>query len=98
MKIDTEKTAKFFSDFKSIWGGIFLLLAGLAFASDYRNDNRYMKIAAGDKIVQRVEISALQQRVEELEIQKSFEKDPQKIKMLDALINIKKSKMELLRK
>ena len=90
MNIDTKKVAGFMGDFRTIWLGGLMLVAGAAWAGDLR----WMTVADASKIAVQVEISSLQQKVEELEIQKVYESDPQKLKMMDALINITKSKID----
>ncbi len=94
MNIDTKKVSGFFGDFKTIWLGVVLMITGVAWAGD----TRWMQVSDAGRIIVQIELSTMQQRIEELEIQKIYEEDTKKIKMLDALINIKKSKMDTLLK
>jgi hypothetical protein len=90
--MNLEKTAKALGDWRTIWLGVLMLISIAAWAGD----SRWLQIADGGKIVVQVELSSMQRSVEELEVQKVYETDPQKIKMIEALINIKKSKMDAL--
>jgi len=92
MKLDTKTLSGFFGDFKTIWFGVVLMVTGAAWAGD----TRWLTLADASIIVVQIELTNMQQRVEELEIEKIYVDDPKKLKMIDALINIKKSKMDAL--
>ena len=93
MDINTQKVASFFGDFKTIWIGFALIIAGAAWAGD----QRWLTLAEADTITLKIEINTLQQRIEELNIQKSFEDDQKKKDMLQALIDNKESRIQTLK-
>ena len=88
-----KKVSTFFADFRSIWAGVLMVLAAVAWAGDAR----YMLKNEADNIAYKVEVGQIGSRIDELEIEKAYEKDPQKVKMMDALININKNKIETLK-
>jgi len=85
-----EKAAKTMGDWRTIWVGVLAIVSVPAWAGETRGRLK----PGGEKIVIQGQLSSMQDRIEELEIQKAYETDPQKVRMLEALINIKKSKME----
>jgi len=87
-----KKIASIFADFRTIYLGIIILLSGAAWAGDAR----WMKKEDGVKIVTIITLSRLQERAEELEIQRGWETDPVKIKVLDSLIKIKRSRIDVI--
>ena len=87
-----QKVANFMANAKTIWGVVLLFISVAVWAAD----GRYLQIADGGKIAAQIKLDSLQQGIEELTVQKSFEIDQRKKDMLEALINIKKSKMDAL--
>jgi len=91
-----NKVAKFFSDIKTIWVGLALLGSVVVYAGD----SRYMLKVDASKIVSEIayktDLSAMQRNAEDMQIRKAYETDPQKIKMLEAQISIKKDRIHTL--
>jgi len=87
-----KKVVNFFSNFKTIWMGIMLVVGGAVWAGD----TRWMKKEDGQQIVKQIKLSNLQERAEEMEIQRGWETDPRQVKLLDSMINIKRSRINVL--
>jgi len=88
-----EKTAKFAGDFRTIWLGVAMLLAGAAWAGDLR----WMQIAEAGGMATKIELTALQNRLEELIVQKNYAKTAEQKQVMQALIELKRSQIDALR-
>lgn len=88
--MDTEKAVKFMNDFRTIWLGLALVIAGAAWAGD----TRWVQAADVEKAVVQIKMDQLEADIEELQLRKLYEKDADKIKMIDAMIKIKQMKIE----
>jgi hypothetical protein len=91
--MNAEKIAKVIGDYRSIWLGILTLLAAAAWAGD----QRWALKEDNERMINVIEMRQLSQRNEELEIQKSYETDQQRIRMLEAVININNNKIEAIK-
>jgi len=89
-----EKTAKAMGDWRTIWVGILALISVAAWAGD----TRWMLKTGGAAIATKIQVELLLDQIAELELQKVYVDDPQKLKMLQALINIKTTKINSIKK
>ena len=85
-----ENLIKAISDYRTIWLGV----ASLVSAAVWAADQRYMPKEDSDKLVSVIEIRQLTHRNSELEIQRAYETDDQQIKMLGAMIQINRNKIQ----
>lgn len=90
--MNLEKTAKLLGDFRTIWLGILVFISLAAWAGD----TRWMKVSDGGKITVQIKLDALNESIEEMSLEKRFEKDPEKLKRLDAMIEYKEKKRDAL--
>lgn len=91
--MSAERIAKMIGDYRSIWLGILSLLAVAAWAGD----QRWALKEDNERMVSVIEIRQLSQRNDELEIQKAYEVDPQRVKMIEAVISINRNKIETIK-
>lgn len=85
-----DKIAQFFKDARAIWIGLLSVLAAAAWAGD----QRWALKEDSSRMVSVIEMRQLSQRNDELEIQKAYEPDEQRVQMIDAIININKNKIQ----
>ncbi|MCK5601802.1 hypothetical protein KAR91_08040 [Candidatus Pacearchaeota archaeon] len=91
--VDTTKVAGFFGDFKTIWVGVALLIAGAAWAGD----TRWMQKADGAMIAVQIKLDALEDDIGELIIDKSLNVgSPKAVERIDAMIEYKENKRDAL--
>ena len=88
--MDTEKAVKVMNDFRTIWLGIAMVVGAAAWAGD----TRWVQAADVEKAVVQIKMDQLEADIEELQLRKLYEKDADKIKMIDAMIKIKQMKIE----
>lgn len=88
--MNLEQIAQVFKDARAIWAGLLGLLAVAAWAGD----QRWMPKEDSERMVSVIEIRQRSQRIDELEIQKTYEDDPRRVQMLDAMININRNKIQ----
>ncbi len=89
-----KKVASVFSDFRTIYLGLALVGTSIVWAGDAR----YLKVSEATKMVTQITLSSLQDRAEELEIERGWESDQKRIKVLDSLIKIKRMRIDALLK
>lgn len=87
-----KNVVSLFSDFRTIYLGIALMITGAVWAGD----TRWVTKEDGAKIVTKIKLSRLQDRAEELEIERGWVTDENRIKVLDSLISIKRSRIDSL--
>lgn len=85
-----NRVVSFFADVKIIWLGLAIFVSVAAWAGD----TRYMLKEDGDKIVMQIKLANMEASADDMEVQRSLMKDEEKAKMLDAIIKIKRSRID----
>lgn len=91
--MNRERIAHIIGDYRSIWLGVLTLLTVAAWAGD----QRWALKEDSERMVSVIEVRQLSQRNDELEIQKAYEVDTQRIKMIEAIININNNKIQTIK-